>query len=439
MGILGFTNTNSALKLVKSSLDRKAATDLRLNYYHDRQSDHLFELIGRKWTDPTDFRMFQVNVVKKTIEARAQVYRGTPYREFEGWDQEKGEALYRGVNITLKKANRLTKLTKSNMIRVGWNGTAPTLAVVTGNVLDVVYDDPEYPTRVIVTHPADRETDVEYSDWTATGFVRRDFAGRPLRNRGNPENANPYGILPFVPVFDRSPDDEFFLPGGDDLIEAQQAINVGLTNLWRAIEWASHGQAWTKGVDTGGEIYALGPNRILNLPESGAFEFAKPNTPIKDVLQAIEFLIRQTAIVNGLSADVFDLDRKVESGTAREVANRDLLEARADDLELWRVYEARLFEVIKRVVNTHAPGSIPENTSIRVDFGEVSHLTEAARLEGYQRRLDMGVWSPVDVLMADNPDIRDREVALEMLNQRREEAAMLGASFAGPSFGTDND
>lgn len=99
------------------------------------------------------------------------------------------------------------------------------------------------------------------------------------------------------------------------------------------------------------------------------------------------------------------------------------------------VYEDRLFEVIKVVVNTHVPGSIPEKATVSIDFGEISELSsETDRLEAYQRRLDLGIWSPVDVFMADNPDIRSREDALKTLQERREEAAVLGVAFAGPRF-----
>src|SRR3546814_11296347 len=102
--------------------------------------------------------------------------------------------------------------------------------------LDVLYDDPENPTRILITHRRDREEDTTYSDWTATTYHRRDYRGRIMHVPGSPDGVNPYGILPFVPLFAAAPDDEFWIPGGRDLIEAQEAINVATANLWRAIE-----------------------------------------------------------------------------------------------------------------------------------------------------------------------------------------------------------
>jgi len=438
---MGFFSVKSGadpfIGIVKASSARKAKAELWLKYYRDQQAEDLLALIRRRWSRPEDFRLFQINLVRKITNKRAMVYKTAPIRSFEGWEQGKGEELYRtiGANLCLKKANRLTKLLKTTALQVSWNGTRPTLAVVTPNILDVVADDPEAPSRIIVTHPGANDADTIYSDWTATSYQRRDWRGNVLPLAGNPQGVNPYGILPFVPLFDEAPDDAFFLPGGDDLIEAQQAVNVALANLWRAIELQAHGQAWAAGVPVGDTI-RTGPDRAITLPSDGKFGFAAPNTPIEEVLRAIEFLIKQTAVANDLAANVFELDSKAESGAAKEAENRDLIEARQDDIELWRVYEARLFEVVKAVVNTHQPGAIPEGATLRVDFGEIgTSMSEAERLDAYQRRLDLGIWSPVDAMLADNPDIRTREDALAELARRRDETSTLGVGgFAGPSF-----
>jgi hypothetical protein len=267
VGLFDFSRaTAPVLTIVKQSETRKANAELRLKFYQSRQTDDLLDLIKRRWSTPEDFRLFCINIVRKITDKRAAVYMGTPYRTFEGMKQETGAALYQamGANVLLKKANRLTKLCKTTCLQVTWNGTRPALAVVTPNILDVVYDgDPENPLRTIVTHPGATVQDTTYSDWTATTWRKLDYRGHALSVPGNANGTNPYGILPFVPLFDYAPDDQFFLPGGDDLVEAQRAINVALTNLWRAIELQSHGQAWAAGLPAG-DVVRAGP--IAPLP-----------------------------------------------------------------------------------------------------------------------------------------------------------------------------
>lgn len=420
--------TAPVITLIESSRERKASTELRLKFYHSKQTDDLYNLIKARWSTPEDFRLFFLNVVRKIVDKRAAVYMTAPFRTFEGMKQEDGAALYAaiGANVILKKANRLTKLCKTTALQVGWNGTAPTLAVVTPNILDAMWDsDPENPFRLIVTHPGLKAQDTTYSDWTAATWQKLDARGHVIASRGNPNGVNPYGVLPFVPLFDFAPDDQFFLSGGDDLVEAQRAVNVALANLWRAIELQSHGQAWAAGLPAGDAVRA-GPDRTIALPENGTFGFAAPGTPIEQVLKAIEFVIKQTAVANDLAANLFEIDPKAESGTAKFAESIDLLEARQDDIELWRKYEAQLFEVIKRVVNTHVPGTIPENATMRVDFGEVDEgADEKTRLDAYAKRIELGLWSPVDALMADNPDVRTREDAMKILTERALETAHL--------------
>ena len=419
--------TTHFLELVRASQSRKARADKLQKYYFDQQSDETLRLIAKRWSKPESFRIFQVNMVKKIVNKRANLYRLAPRRTFDGVDQAAVEAIYKDANVDviLKKASRMCKLHKTAALRVGWNGGL-SLSVLTPLILDAIYSDPEAPSRLIVTHRGSRDVDTEYSDWTAASYIRRDYQGRAIALPGNKANANPYGLLPFVGLFDTLPDDQYFIPGGDDLIEAQEAVNVALSNLWRSVELQAHGQAWATGINAG-EALQTGPDRAVTLPEGGNFGFAAPNSPIEEILQAIEFVMRQTASSNDLSSDVFDLDRRSESGAAKHVEQIDLHEARQDDISLWRTYEKRLFEVIKAVVNTHQPGAIPADAKLTVDFAELQEFqAESERLSNARTKQELGVWSPVDVLRSENPDgYPTREDAYQELVRRKEESQSL--------------
>ena len=345
-------------------------------------------------------------------------------------DQAVGDQLYRSMNADaiFKKASRYTKLCKTTMLQVGWNDAAaiPSLSVVTPNVLDVIYSNPENPDRVIVTHSATRAEDVSYSDWTAGTFRRLNFRGASQRVEGNASGVNPYGVLPFVPLFDRLPDDQFFLPGGNDLMEVKDAINVALANLWRSVETQAHGQAWASGISAN-EVLSFGPDRAIALPQGGQFGFASPSSPIASILGAIEFLLRQTAATHGCGSDIFDLSKVAESGSAKNAGRIELKEERLDDVAAWRIAEARLFEVLKAVVNAHSPGTIPEGATIAVDFAELQdQLTETEQLANTKIKIELGLWSPVDAVLALNPDgYADRNAAHAELQRRRDESASL--------------
>jgi hypothetical protein len=422
------TEENAFLKLVQSSADRKAKAEERICFYHDEQADETFRLIAQRFSDPHSFRIFTINIVKRIIDKSATTYRVAPKRVFIGMDQKAGDDLYRQLNADaiLKRASRYVKLLKTCALRVAWVDDAPALYLHTPAILDVEASDPERPTRIIVTNNAAKPEDVTYADWMASTFTLRDSRGNVIRDPNNPDGTNPYGIVPFVPLFDALPDADFFLPGGDDLIECQRAVNVALSNLWRSVELQAHGQAYAVGVSPTTKL-ETGPSRAILLPQGGSFGFAAPNSPIDDILSAIEFVMRQAAATNAVGSEVFDLSKVAESGSAKHAERLDLKEARADDIALWRVSEGRLFEVIKAVVNTHKPGTIPADATLRVDFAEQQdQLTEAEALANAKSKQDLGIWSPVDALMASNPDgYSTREDAYRELMRRKDETESL--------------
>lgn len=421
---------SDVVRITSSSRVRKDDCARRLNYYWDRQQDEALRLIAQRFSKPEQFRIFSVNIVRAIVDKRASTYRLPPRRTFSGLEQSAGDALYKAMNAdaVLKKASRYLEVCKTVVLQVGWNEatSTPTLNVLTPNVLDVVHSDPEHPERIIVTYPGERAEDVNFADWTPNGFRKLNHRGASRPVPGNPGNTNPYGILPFVPWFDRLPDDSFWLPGGDDLFSSQDAVNVALSSLWRAVEVHSHGQAWASGISAN-EMLQFGPDRAIALPQGGQFGFAAPNAPITPILSAVEFLLRQTAATYGVGADLFDLSKVAESGSAKHAGRLDLKEVRQDQIAQARTMEAQLFGVLKVVTNTHKPGTIPEGAAVGVDFAEQQdQLSEAEALENARIKTELGVWSPVDVLMSTNPDgFPDRQSAFRELQSRRDEAAAL--------------
>jgi hypothetical protein len=430
--VFGLTGNSDVIRITSASRARKDKHAKRLRYYWDQSHDDAYALIARRFAKPETFRIFSVNMVRAICDKRASTYRQPPRRTFAGFDQAAGDALYRAMNAdaVLKKASRYLEVCKTVMLQVGWDEATeqPALSVLTPNVLDVLGSNPERPERVIVTYAGDRPEDTTYADWTATSFKRLNHRGAPKPIDGNPHGTNPYGQLPFVSWHDRLPDDEFFIPGGDDLYAAQDALNVGLANLWRAVEHQAHGQAWASGISAN-EVLQFGPDRAVALPQGGQFGFAAPNAPITSILSALEFVLRETAATHGVGSDLFDLSKVAESGSAKHAGRLDLKEVRQDQVAQARAMESRLFATLKAVVNTHRPGTIPDDATIGCDFAEQhDQLSEAELLENARSKVDLGAWSPVDVLIAINPDgFPDRDAAFRELKRRNDETAALAA------------
>jgi hypothetical protein len=402
-----------------ASLARKTETAKRLDLYHDTQLEHLETRLNQLFSDPSAMVKVCLNVVKKVVNNLAQVYRDAPTRLLEGTDSDKD--LYAGIveglalDVKLKQASRYAKLLKTILLRPVWRNERLDLDILTGNILDVeTGESPEILAKVLVTDfgVSDKIEEVEYSLWTAETWQRLDYRGQVKE-----EAANPYGVLPFLAIFDYPPPSSlFWLPGGDDLISLQEAVNLKLTDLLYLLSTQSFGVGFIKGGQGGGNL-KVDPGALVELPENGEIGFANQQARIEEVVGAIDKLIKWGCVSHGLSAASMSTDPQEASGLSKIVDSRELAEMRAEDVALWRSYEKRLFQLVRVVWNAHNPTKkLPESATLMVDFCDPKPETDPkSQAEAWEKLLGFGVISPVDIALERNPDFKTREEALAFL------------------------
>ncbi|MGJ3626383.1 hypothetical protein AB5I41_04630 [Sphingomonas sp. MMS24-JH45] len=147
---------------------------------------------------------------------RANTYRIQPRRVFTGVDQATMDALYRAMNAdaVLKKASRYVKL---------WGGAAASRLQRCDRHANAERHHAERAGRALqrprepgTCHHHARRDPRRRRDLFRLDCHRlpapRTIAACPARSTAISATPNPYGVLPFVPLFDRLPDDQFFLP-----------------------------------------------------------------------------------------------------------------------------------------------------------------------------------------------------------------------------------
>jgi hypothetical protein len=421
-----FQRLNLDLDLA-SSQERKAEARKRLDFYHDQQSDYLFARLQELFSEPEKLTLcYAVNVLRKIVNNQAVVYIADAHRELDGGtDQDRaildeiGESC--SLQIKMKVASRYAKLLKTSLLRPVWRRGRMDLDILTGDVLDVVTGAaPEDLTRLLIAHypESGRTEEVEYSLWTPESVSRLDWNGTITR-----QEANPYRMLPFVPVWDGCPTSDFWLPGGDDLVNAQEVLNEKLTDLVYVIRQQGFGVGWIQKGKQGGGSITVDPGTLVELPENGALGFESQKAPIREIVSAIQFLIEQVAISHGLAGTSLSTKVHRESGSAKVAGNRELEEQRRDDIALFRRYEKNLFETFRTVWNTHNPGRrLSPSARLKIDFYDPKPVISAKdQAETWDLLTKLGVISPVDVLMERNPDIKTREEAIAFLTKVKEE------------------
>lgn len=413
--------------------DRKRDAAKRLDFYHDGQLEHLQALLASKFADPKRLTPCFVNVVRKVIDLKARVYADEPKRTVNGTKADKALfaeiAEQAALSIKMKTASKCVKLLKTCLIRPVWRNGRLDLDILTPDILDVTTgESPEDIQAVLVTHYPDngKTEEVSYALWTPETWQRLDY--RENQTDGGP---NPYGVLPFVPLWDRAPTDAFWLAGGDDLIVMQMAVNKALVDLLATLEFQGFGLGWIKtATSERGGIIEAGPGKMIEIPLGGDIGFASPQAPIDEVVNAIDRLMKWAAVSNGLPGSSMSVDPTDESGISKIVGNVELEESRRDDIALWRAYERRLFSMVRTVWNHHNPGrKLSDAATLAVDFTDPKPETSLReQAETWDTLIRTGLISPVDAVMERNPDIATREDALAHLLNVKDEIEILSAA-----------
>jgi len=428
---LAYSTIEKAFKesQIQANQTRKAEALKRLCFYHDDQISYLEERLKNFYSKPENMTPLFINLIRKVVNNLAQVYLQAPTREVTGGgvgDEKIFAEIYSSASVTtkMKTASRYAKILKTVVLRPVWRKGKMDLDILTPDILDVEYGDvPEDLISMMITHypSSNKHEEITYSLWTQDEVKILNYRGSTISTE-----QNPYLILPFVPVWDYQPTSEFWLPGGDDLVVAQEALNERLTDLLYVLRQQGFGAAYVKGLTGQTEIH-LGPGSVTALPVEGDMGFAKTNAPITEIIEAIEFVLKQVAISNGLSASSLTTDPSEESGISKIISNRELEELRRDDVERFRHYEEQLFSMFRTVWNTHNPGrKLSEKCEISLDFYDPKPQTSMKeQAETWDKLMEMGVISAVDVVMQKNPDLKTRDDAIAFLLQLREEEKIL--------------
>ena len=407
---------------------RKEGARKRIAFYEDNQLAYIEAELSRYFSEPERLKICFINIVKKICNGLAMVYIQDAVRQVDGTEQDKAIfaeiAETAALPVKMEADQPLHGLAADLAHSSGVAENKMDLDLITPDIADVsTGNTPEELKEVMVTHypESDKLEDVFYAVWDEKEY-------RKLNYRGNVVESSPnfYKVIPFVPIWHRCPTYSFWQSGGDDLIVLQEAISEKLCDALHVIRHQGFGLGYLKGSQTGGTIRA-DPGTLVELPENGEVGFVSQKAPIKEIIEAIQFLIAQAAVSNGLPAASLSIDNVDESGIAKIVGNRELEEMRRDQIALYSRYESRLFNMFKAIWNVHNPRQkITEKSKLLIDFYDPKPtLSPDKQTQAWDLQLAMGVISAVDIAMEKNPDLKTREDALAYLLTVKEETRQL--------------
>lgn len=432
----GLELTKAAYKraMQDTSNRRKDEAGRMLDYYNNGQLEHILDDMRIRYPKPEKIYPVALNIVRKIIRSLAMVYLQDAVRSVDGTDADKGILVEietsAALPVKMKQVNRMTKLLGTVLLRPVWRGGHMDLDVLTPDVVDVLTGNtPEDLRSVMVTHysPTGDTAETTFTLWTPDSVRSMDANGHITS-----EEPNPYGVLPFVPCWNDPPTDFFWQRGCADLMMIQDAINRLLTIVGYTVDYQGFSTAYVKGAeDIKDGDWKFGPGNLVSLPINGEIGFVAPNAPVEQVLASVDFLLKQAAVTNGLSAATVSTEENTASGVSRIVANRELEEMRQDDIALFTQYERRLFDMFRTVWNVHNPGrKVSDNAIFQINFYDPQPaMTQTEQSQVWERLMGLGILSPVDVMLERDPDLT-RDEAKARLLMVRDEQQEFGSNFA---------
>lgn len=402
-------NTTFAISQLNDESTRRQDARKRLDLYQGLQLPYVQDRLELHFSDVDKFSPTSLNIVKKVIDAKSQIYQRDAERIVS---TVKDQALYDKVQdqcalgLRMRQANRLSKLCGCVFLKIIWRFGEIDIDIITPDICSVETGKSPRDIRSVVIsyYPADgRVSELTHVRWTPGSIQTLDYNGNVTST-----DANPYGFLPFVPIWSELPISDFWPYPGDSLVSTQEAINEKLTDLVYILRLQGFSIPVIKGAKT--DLATFDPGQAISLPDDGSFSFEAPGNTVKSVLDSIDYLIRQIAVTEGLPASYLaDKPSTRKSAAALVEQSKELQEIRANDVDLYKIYEKRVFETIKKVWNYHNSDKFSEKSALKINFFDPSQVDMDNKTEFWRRMVELGALSPVDLIKKMDSDLDDDE------------------------------
>ena len=436
-----------------------------VDYYNGDQLDYLDEILQKNYKN--NYKVLKpceevTNIVKPVINRLSNIYGADIEREVTIKDNksENDDLLYKDIMImgnfdsSMQLMNALTTLTGTMHMRfwIDLNGvphfepiTRDYLSVLPSKHLPTQADAVWFTESILKSQFGEQEIVVSYWDndnWykfvvKGTSDNIKFSSPRIIEDEDNPNQINPYGVIPFVRL-DTTGGKFYFNECNKDLVNTQDVVNQILTDYNYTIKMQSFSIPVLIGyTPTANEEIVISPGDPIVLPanlkdeQENKFYFETPQPMLKDISEEINNKLNRIAQARGLPSSTFT-QTSDQSGFHLFLQNTSLMEHHAKERNHYEDFEKRLFELVKVVWNTIEPTlegghrlkgrRFNDNANLRIIIGDtVISDTQEEKRSQWEFELDYGLRTPVDYYMQ----------ALGMTREQAEEYWKEVSTFRG--------
>ena len=263
------------------------------------------------------------------------------------------------------------------------------------------------------TEDTSNSDNCQYIHWNDKEYVIFDENGGILEQK-----SHNYGILPFVFTHREHQCDSFYVEGANDICNANEHINITMTEMQLGLRFQMFGQPVISGADLGNR-QRFGSDVILELPSDASYSIQSPAGDIEKVIENVKFQMELVAQNNHLSVQFAQDGGETPSGIALKIKDLESFEDYQDDLALWTRYEHEMYQVERKIAQTLGI-SIPE--ALKLDFNEPEYpMTVQDQIALDNHRLNLGLINKAELMVEYNKDLSIQEASIKLQQNELEQ------------------
>ena len=356
----------------------------------------------------------ETNITRKFINKMSRIYTIGAIRNVN----DKYDELTILKNARMKHIERMTRLCGTIATRVVMvDGDMPYFDYRPIYFFHVGFEDDPFTPKSIsypVLQPVEDTSKVQklqYAYWDKERYLLMDEDGIILD-----EIPHNYGVLPFIFTHRENQTDSFYVEGANDIVNANEHINIAMTEMQLGLRFQMFGQPVMTGAEMGNK-QRTGSDVTLELPEGSTYEIVAPQGNVEGVIENVKFLVELVAQNNHLWVQWSEQGGEVPSGISLMIKDLERSEDYQDDLELWRMYEYELYRV-ERQVAASLGVSLPGDLGL--DFKEPEYpKTVQDQILWDKHRLELNLINEIGLLIEYNNDLTQEQAELTIASNKQ--------------------
>jgi len=417
------------MESIKRVIDKESelnAQDIikKITYYNgsfDELKEYTKQYLKFEASELEDMPWQFSNITKKVIHKNSFCYKKPPNRTVST-----GDKIYPDLTIGKDKTMRITErqanLLYDIALYVGWDKDKKKFEYKPPiRYFKPIFDDDDQINPIGILYPVDTPLNKEWR-WelrtkdTIEHYLS-DTAGMIRPDQARPAEPNEFGFLNFVFVHRGELIDSFYTGSSDDLINANEILNLSLTILNYLERDTSYKQPWATGIQQTESVVSRYNRMLSSTNPQAQFGLLDLQTSLSNNIEKIKFNIMLTLNNWNMEPKWAGDGGGAPSGFSLVVKNMDLLEAWEQAVPIWREIEDEIFSLEKRILAKMGKGTID---GFNVNFSDISFPIDAAeQRESWEWQLSRGYINDLDVMKKLDIDGDEDELRIKLEENKK--------------------